>query len=189
VRGRASIWDLLPVTVKAISPLPVLASGGIGDGAGLARALTLGAQGVSLGTRFVASDEAGVHLAYKRRIVESTAADTVYNELYDVWWPNAPHRTLRNKTLLEWEAAGRPAAGARPGEGTSIGTRRMGDGQVRDWPRYAIGVPTPDFDGDIEYAPLWAGESCSVVNDIKPAAQIVRDLVREAEAVLGAASR
>jgi len=188
VRGRTSIWDLLPLTVKAVSPLPVLASGGIGDGAGLARALTLGAQGVSLGTRFVASDEAWAHPAYKRRVVESAAADTVYNELYDVWWPNAPHRTLRNKTLLEWEAAGRPAAGARPREGMSIGTRRMGDGQVRDWPRYAIGVATPDFDGDIEYAPLWAGESCSVVNDIKPAAQIVRDLIRQAEAALEASS-
>jgi nitronate monooxygenase len=189
VRGSSSIWELLPVTVNAVSPLPVLASGGIGDGAGLARALTLGAQGVSLGTRFVASDEAWAHPAYKRRIVESTAADTVCNELYDGGWPNAPHRTLRNKTMLEWEAAGRPPSGKRPGEGTSIGKRRMGDGQVRDWPRYAIGVATPDFDGDLEYAPLWAGESCSVVNDIKPAAQIVRDLVQEAEAALAATSR
>ena len=189
VRGQSSIWDLLPATVKAVSPLPVLASGGIGDGAGLARALSAGAQGVSLGTRFVASDEAWAHPAYKRRIIESTAADTVYNELYDGGWPNAPHRTLRNKTLLEWEAAGRPPVGQRPGEGTSIGMRRMGDGQVREWPRYAIGVATPDFDGDLEYAPLWAGESCSVVNDIKPAAQIVRDLVREAEAALAVSSR
>lgn len=188
VRGRTSIWDLVPATVKAVSPLPVLASGGIGDGAGLARALSLGAQGVSLGTRFVASDEAWAHPAYKRRIVESTAVDTVYNEFYDGGWPNAPRRTLRNKTLLEWEAAGRPPAGTRPGEGTSIGKRRMGDGEVRDWRRYAIGVATPDFDGDVEYAPLWAGESCSVVNDIKPAAQIVRDLVREAEAALAASS-
>jgi len=187
VRGRTSIWDLLPVIIKAITPVPVLASGGIGDGAGLARALSLGAQGVSLGTRFVASDEAWAHPAYKRRIVESTAADTVYNELYDIGWPNAPHRTLRNRTLLEWEAAGRPPAGRRPGEGTFIGKRRVGD-QVRDWPRYASGIATPDFDGDIDYAPLWAGESCSVVNDIKPAAQIVRDLVREAEAALAVSS-
>lgn len=65
------------MTVPAVSPVPVLASGGIGDGAGLARALTLGAQGVSLGTRFVASDEANAHPEYKRRIVSSVAADTV----------------------------------------------------------------------------------------------------------------
>jgi nitronate monooxygenase/enoyl-[acyl-carrier protein] reductase II len=61
----------------------------------------------------------------------------------------------------------------------------MGDGQVKDWPRYAIGVATPDFDGDIDYAPLWAGESCSVVKDIKPAGEIVRDLVRDAATAMG----
>ena len=164
----------------------MLASGGIGDGAGVARAIGLGAQGVSLGTRFVATDEFLAHPAYKRRIVESTASDTVLNELYDVWWPRAPHRTLRNKTLAEWEAAGRPPSGKRPGEGTSIGRRRIGSGDIVDWPRYAIGVAPPDFDGDIEYAPLWAGESCSVVNDIKPAGDIVRDLAREADAVMAA---
>src|SRR5207245_2017770 len=83
--------------------------------------------------------------------------ETVLNELYDVWWPNAPHRTLRNKTFFEWEAAGRPPSGRRPGEGTSIGKKRMGSGEVVEWPRYAIGTAPPDFDGDIEYAPLWAG--------------------------------
>jgi nitronate monooxygenase/enoyl-[acyl-carrier protein] reductase II len=184
VRGTTSIWRLLPATVDAVAPLPVLASGGIGDGAGLARALQLGAQGVSLGTRFVACDEAWLHPAYKQRIVDSQADDTVLNSLYDVWWPDAPHRTLRNKTFEEWEAAGRPPSGARPGEGTSIGRRQLTTGKWVEWPRYAIGSVQPDFEGDIEYAPLWAGESCSVVNDIKPAAEIIRDLVREAEAAL-----
>jgi NAD(P)H-dependent flavin oxidoreductase YrpB (nitropropane dioxygenase family) len=185
VKGTTSIWDLLPAAVEAIKPLPVLAAGGIGDGAGLARALRLGAQGVSLGTRFVASEEAWTHPAYKQRIVDSTAADTVYSELYDVGWIDAPHRTLRNKTYSEWEEAGRPPSGSRPGEGTSIGKRTMSTGEVEEWPRYAIGSPPPDFDGDIEYTPLWAGESCSVVNDIKPAGDIVRGLIRDAEAALG----
>jgi nitronate monooxygenase len=182
VRGTTSIWKLLPATVDAVKPLPVLASGGIGDGAGLARALAMGAQGVSLGTRFVASDEAWLHPVYKQRIVDSTAEDTVYNTLYDVWWPDAPHRTLRNKTLAEWEAAGRPPPGSRPGEGISIGRRRLSSAEWAEWPRYAVGTVPPDFEGDVEYAPMWAGESCSVVNDIKPAAEIVRDLVREAGA-------
>jgi nitronate monooxygenase len=184
VRGTTSIWELLPATIEAIDPVPVLASGGIGDGAGVARALRAGAQGFSLGTRFVASDEAWVHPAYKLRIVQSTAKDTVYNDLYDVWWPGAPHRTLRNKTFAEWDAAGRPPTGKRPGEGTSIGKRTVFSGEVTEWPRYAIGTAPPDFDGDIEYAPLWAGESCTVVNDIKPAREIVRDLVRDAIAAL-----
>jgi nitronate monooxygenase len=185
VRGTTSIWELLPKTIQAIDPVPVLASGGIGDGDGVARALRAGAQGVSLGTRFVASDEAWVHPAYKLRIVQSTAQDTVLNELYDVPWPGAPHRTLRNKTFAEWDAAGRPPTGERPGDGTSIGKRTIWNGERADWPRYAIGTAPPDFDGDIEYAPLWAGESCTVVNDIKPAGEIVRDLVRDAEAALG----
>ncbi|HET7467651.1 MAG TPA: nitronate monooxygenase [Candidatus Dormibacteraeota bacterium] len=184
VRGSTSIWDLLPDTVRALKPLPVLASGGIGDGEALARAITLGAQGASLGTRFVACDETWVHPAYKQRIVDGNAEETVLNELYDVGWPDAPHRTLRNKTQAEWEAAGCPPSGSRPGEGTSIGLRTNSNGERAEWIRYSIGTPPPDFDGDIEYAPLWAGESVSAVNDIKPAAKIVNDLVREAEAAL-----
>jgi nitronate monooxygenase len=180
VRGTTSIWDLLPATVAAVEPTPVLASGGIGDGAGLARAIELGAQGVSLGTRFVACGEANVHPDYKARIVASSGRDTVYTEdLFDVGWPGAPHRALRNRVHAEWEAAGCPPSGSRPREGTSIGSRVYPWGTA-EWPRYAVGMTTREFDGDVEYAPLWAGESCSVVNDIKPAAQIVADLVREA---------
>jgi nitronate monooxygenase/enoyl-[acyl-carrier protein] reductase II len=185
VRGTTSVWKLVPATVAAVSPLPVLASGGIGDGAGVAGALSLGAQGVSLGTRFVASDEANVHPEYKRRVVASDAVDTVYTEdLYDVGWPDAAHRTLRNRTFVEWEAAGRPPSGSRPGEGTIIGRRKALTGDVIAWRRYASGMATPDFDGDLDYAPLWAGESCSLVNDIKPAGEIVRELVRDAETAL-----
>ncbi len=185
VRGTTSVWELLPEVVRALKPLPVLASGGIGDGAGVARALQFGAQGVSVGTRFIASDEAWVHPGYKQRIVESTARDTELNELFDVWWPNAPHRSLKSsKTFVEWVAAGRPPSGSRPGEGTSIGRRRLSDGKMQDWPRYAVGTVAPDFEGDWEYAPLWSGESCSDVNEIKPAAEIVADLVRDAEAAL-----
>jgi NAD(P)H-dependent flavin oxidoreductase YrpB (nitropropane dioxygenase family) len=187
VRGTTPIWELLPAVVEAVRPVPVLASGGIGDGAGLAGALEVGAQGVSLGTRFVASDEAWIHPAHKQRVVESTAEDTVYKELYDVWWPGAPHRTLRNKTSDEWDAAGRPPRGMRPGEGTSIGKRRLASGDVQDWPRYAVGIVPPNFAGDLEYVPMLAGESCSVVNDIKPAAQIVKDLVHDAETALAEA--
>jgi nitronate monooxygenase len=184
VRGTTSIWELLPAAVEALHPLPVLASGGIGDGTGIARAVRLGASGVSLGTRFVACDETWVHPEYRKRIVDATAADTVLNELYDVDWPNAPHRTLRNKTYAEWEAAGCPPRGARPGEGTSIGHRSNTMGERVEWKRYSVGTAPPDFDGDIEYAPLWAGMSVDVVNDIQPASEIIRSLVRDAEAAL-----
>ena len=189
VRGTTSIWDLIPRAVEAVSPTPALASGGIGDGAGLARALELGAQGVSLGTRFVASEEAHVPREYKARIVSSDASETVLTaDLFDVGWPDAPHRTLRNRIHEEWVAAGRPPSGKRPGEGTTIGRDRTPSGEIEDWQRYAPQVATPEFDGDIEYAPLWAGESCSVVDDIKPAGEIVRDLVRHAADALAAST-
>jgi hypothetical protein len=57
-------------------------------------------------------------------------------------------------------------------------------GHQDEWPRYATGMLVPDFEGDPELAPMWAGESVAVVNDLKPAADIIRDLVREAEAAM-----
>jgi NAD(P)H-dependent flavin oxidoreductase YrpB (nitropropane dioxygenase family) len=184
VRGTESVWDLLPATVDAVAPVPVLASGGIGNAEGVARALSLGAQGVSLGTRFVASEEADAHPAYKRRIVEAKADDTVYTELFDVGWPDAPHRVLRNRVFDEWEAAGCPAPGARPGEGGPIGRLAVAGGEPRDWIRYSVGSPLASFDGDIEDAPLWAGESVDFVAGVSPAGEIVRSLAAEAAAIL-----
>lgn len=186
VRGTTSIWELLPAVVAAVSPLPVLASGGIGDGEGIARALSLGAQGVSLGTRFVASDESNAHPEYKRRIVESRATDTVYtDDLYDIHWPGAPTRTLRNRTYDEWDAAGRPPPGERPGEGTIVGTLRMPSGETYDLPRYAgSGSPLVGFEGDLDYPAMWCGESAEVVDDVMPAAEIVRRLAADAAAAL-----
>lgn len=185
VRATESLWEALPRVVDAVRPLPVIAAGGIGDGAAIARAIRLGAQGVSMGTRFVASDEAWTHRAYKERIVRSRAEDTVLGGIFEVWWPGAPHRVLRNRIVREWEEAGRPPLGRRPGEGTPIGNRRRPWGAVEEWPRYAVGMMPPDFEGDPDEAPMWAGESVSAVNEIKPAAQIVEQLVREAEEALG----
>lgn len=184
VKATRSIWENLPATVKAIDPLPVLASGGIGDGRAIARALRLGAQGVSLGTRFVASEEAWTDRIYKERVTQSRVEDTFYGDLFDVDWEGAPHRVIRNRTFDEWDAAGRPPVGRRPGQGTTIGTYRTPWGDELPWQRYAVRMIPPDFDGDIELAPMWAGESCSEVNNIKPAGDIVRDLAREAEAAL-----
>lgn len=188
VIATASIWELLPPIVEAVSPIPVLASGGIGNGAGIALALTRGAQGVSLGTRFVATDESNAHPEYKRRIVESSAEDTVYTEdLYDVFWPGAPHRTLRNRNFDEWEAAGRPSAGNRPGEGTTVGTLRLPSGDAYELPRYGgAGSPLVSFEGDLDYMAMWAGESVGVVHDVRPAGEIVARLAAEATEHLAA---
>ena len=186
VRGTTSIWELLPAVVRAVSPLPVLASGGIGDGRGIARAIELRAQGVSLGTRFVASEESRAHSEYKRRIVNSVATDTVYTtDLYDISWPGAPTRTLRNRTFAEWDAAGRPAPGQRPGEGTNVGKLRLPSGESLELPRYGgAGSPLVGFEGDLDYMAMWAGESVEFVKEILPAAEIVRRLAQDAASAL-----
>jgi NAD(P)H-dependent flavin oxidoreductase YrpB (nitropropane dioxygenase family) len=186
VLAKRSIWETLPATVQALGTTPVLASGGIADGRTIARALKAGAQGVSLGTRFVACEEAWIHPHYKRRIVAATAEDTDYSEdLFDGGWPNAPHRFLKNRTYREWVAAGRPPSGKRPGEGERIGTMRMpwADVEVH---RYDAAMLLPTFDGDPEDFVMWAGRSVDQVKDLKPAREIVRDLVRETEGALAA---
>jgi NAD(P)H-dependent flavin oxidoreductase YrpB (nitropropane dioxygenase family) len=189
VRGRTGLITLVPAVVEAVAPIPVIAAGGIANGRGIAAALSLGAQGVLMGTRFVASEEAYISQAYKMKVVQARSENLLYSEdLFDRGWENAPHRVIRNKLVDEWEAAGRPASGHRPGEGSAIGTREIGNVRT-DCLRYAPLMLTADFDGDVEYGPLWAGESCNLVNDILPAAQIVRDLVRQAEATIAALPR
>jgi len=103
--------------------------------------------------------------------------------LFDIGW-DAPHRVLRNLTVDEWERAGRPARGERPGEGAAIGTAPRGDATAELLKYAANSYPTPGFTGDIENAVLYAGESCTLIHDMKPAAQIVRDLVEEAGAII-----
>lgn len=139
-----------------------------------------------MGTRFVASEEAFIPRLYKESVVKARSDDTVYCEqLFDVGWPNAPHRVIRNRGVEEWEAAGRPASGQRPGEGTVIGKITRG-GQTVEVPRYGATMLTPEFEGDVERAPYWAGESCGLINDIKPAGTIVADLVDEAQRIIAA---
>lgn len=183
VRGTTSLATLVPAVVEAVAPLPVIAAGGIATGRGLVAALGLGADAVSMGTRFLASEESRASSGYKERIVHAHAEDTVHTTLFDIGWRDAPHRVLRNKAVDEWAAAGHPPPGRRPGEGTIVGRMPVG-GTMTDVPRYFVGNPMVGFEGDIEYAALYAGESCGLVNDVRPAAAIVRDVVSEAEAVL-----
>jgi NAD(P)H-dependent flavin oxidoreductase YrpB (nitropropane dioxygenase family) len=183
VKSTTALSTVVPAVVEVVKPVPVIASGGVADGRGLVAALSLGAQAISMGTRFLASQEAQAPREYKERIVQGTAEETVYTQLFDIGWPDAPHRVLRNKAVAEWEAAGRPPTGRRPGEGTVVGSMPLADTLV-DVVRYAVFPPKPGFTGDLDYVALYAGESCSLVHDIKPAAQIVREVMREAEEVI-----
>jgi len=170
--------------VEAVKPVPVIAAGGIATSPGIVAALSLGAQGVYMGTRFLCSEEAFAAQGYKERVVQSTAKDTVYTQLFNVGWPDAPYRVLRNKAVTEWEAAGCPSSGQRPGEGSIIGAAPKAGTTVELVKYPPSSYPTPGFQGNMEYTVLYAGESCGLVHDIKPAAQIVHDLVHEAEAVI-----
>jgi NAD(P)H-dependent flavin oxidoreductase YrpB (nitropropane dioxygenase family) len=186
VRGTTALAVLLAAVVPAVRPVPVVAAGGIADGSGLAAALVLGAQAAAMGTRFLASDEAHASPAYKQRLVAARAEDTVLTSLYDIGWPDAPHRVLRTRVYDTWEAAGRPPSGSRPGEGTSIGTATIGSMAI-PVPRYSTIPPLPDFAGEIDDFCLYAGQSCTLIADVRPAAAIVAETVRDAEQRLGAA--
>ena len=98
VRGSVATMPLVPAVVDAVSPVPVVAAGGIADGRGLAAALALGAAGAWIGTRFLASNEAAIHPRYRERILQANEADTIYlDNLFDIRWPNAPHLRLEIK--------------------------------------------------------------------------------------------
>jgi nitronate monooxygenase len=183
VKGTTSLTVLLPAIVDAVGPLPVIGSGGIADGRGLVAALSLGAQAVSIGTRFLASAEANASTAYKERVIAAKAEDTVYLEHFGVGWSDAPHRVLRNASVERWESAGRPPAGQRPGEGAVLGTMRSG-GTTIEIPAYSAYLPEVDVTADIEQMALYAGQSCSLIDAVQPAAEIVDDIVRSASAAI-----
>lgn len=120
--GEAPLMAL----VDAAKGVPVIAAGGIADGRGLAAALALGACGVWIGTRFIASAESGNHAGHKRKVVEAGFSDLVETTLFDGGWPDSPHRVVRNSTYRHWEAAGRPLrfAARRGREDRRISGRR-----------------------------------------------------------------
>jgi nitronate monooxygenase len=181
VRGNVATLPLIPAVVDAVAPVPVVAAGGIADGRGLAAALALGAAGAWIGTRFLASREAAIHPRYRELILNASETDTVFVEdLFDIGWPNAPHRVLRNKTVEAWEAAGRPPPGRRPGEGEVIATSPSAGPIVR----YRCASPGPDTEGDIDAMPQWAGQSVGLVSKQQSAGDIVREIAAEAEAIL-----
>jgi NAD(P)H-dependent flavin oxidoreductase YrpB (nitropropane dioxygenase family) len=181
VRGTVATMPLIPAVVDAVSPVPVVAAGGIADGRGLAAALALGAAGAWIGTRFLASQEATIHPRYRELLLQASETDTVFVEdLFDINWPKAPHRVLRNKTVESWEAAGRPPPGKRPGEGDVI-ARSPAAGPIV---RYQCTSASHDTEGDIDAMPLWAGQSVGLVSKLQPAGDIVRDIAGEAEAIL-----
>jgi enoyl-[acyl-carrier protein] reductase II len=145
--------------VKAVQ-LPVIASGGVADGAGVAALLALGADAVQLGTRFIATPEASVHDNYKRAVL---AADVDGSAL--VARGRLPIRQLKNAFSEKFNAAER--AGATQAELDEIFK--------------AASLKQAALEGDVEWGKVEAGQSAGLVDEILPAAEVVRRLVLEME--------
>jgi NAD(P)H-dependent flavin oxidoreductase YrpB (nitropropane dioxygenase family) len=166
--GWMATMALVPMVVQAVAPRPVLAAGGIADGRGLAAALALGADGVLLGTRFLATDEAPLHPNYKQAIVHSDGHNTVLTEIPDIAvgqvWPGAMARALRNRFIERW--AGREWALRQQAQHAS---------QALLAARQA---------GDVDNATLLMGQDAGLIDAVLPAAEVIRRMTTEAQAIM-----
>lgn len=177
------VWDqvatmaLVPSVVDAVpASVPVVAAGGIADGRGLTSVLALGAAGAWMGTRFLASEEAHIHPAYRDALLKANETDTVYTTLFDGGWPNAPHRVLHNSTFMNWKLAGCPPTGERPREGEVAAVLKG----RRPSLYYEDAIPVPGMIGEVGKMALYAGQSVGLVSEVKPAATIVREIAEAA---------
>jgi nitronate monooxygenase/enoyl-[acyl-carrier protein] reductase II len=169
--GSVSTMVLVPQVVDVAGRIPVVAAGGVADGRGLAAALALGAQGVAMGTRFLASAEMAVSAEWKRMILDADATDAVQAELLEAILPayNRPHyraagRVLRTPFYDRWADRVDELAARAAQVGPEVLSAILAG-------------------GGHEYVPF-AGQSAGLVHDILPAAEIVRRTVAEAEGIL-----
>jgi NAD(P)H-dependent flavin oxidoreductase YrpB (nitropropane dioxygenase family) len=165
--GTMAATVVVRQVVKAVDPLPVLAAGGFADGAGLAAALALGAAGVLLGTRFLATDESPVEDEYKSAIVASNGEDTIVTTIPDTLsgrdWPGAWARARRTRFIEEW-------LGREP---------ELRRSRAAVWARLEAAEKS-----DPDYGLMWIGQSAGLIDSILPAGEVVRQIVAEAEEIL-----
>jgi enoyl-[acyl-carrier protein] reductase II len=159
--GELTTMALVPQVASAVK-IPVIAAGGIADGRGLAAAFALGAEGVQLGTRFICCTECTVHLNFKQAVVNARDRGTAITGQST----GHPVRCLRNKLTAEFEKMEELHA-------TSEEIEKLGSGKLRS----AV------VDGDTEWGSLMAGQSAGMVNDIRPAAEIIKSLFAEANEI------
>lgn len=160
--GEITTMALVPQVVDSVS-VPVVAAGGIGDGRGLAAALSLGAQGVQLGTRFVCSEECVAHANFKRKLIEARDRATVVAG----YSTGHPVRCLENRMTRQFLAMEKAGASVEELE-------RFGEGKLQ----------LAALEGDMENGSLMAGQICGLIKEIKPAAAIIEEIVAEAELII-----
>jgi NAD(P)H-dependent flavin oxidoreductase YrpB (nitropropane dioxygenase family) len=161
--GRIGTMALLPQAIDAAAPVPILAAGGIGDGRGLAASLAIGCIGVWVGTRFLATNEGGALDANKQRILDSTDEDTRVSTAYT-------GKTLRaslNGYHRLWEESGLDPL---PFPTQVLLSSALLWGFVKT--------------GQTDYIGGLAGQVSGLIHDIKPARQVVEEMVEEAVDIL-----
>ncbi|HET8673810.1 MAG TPA: nitronate monooxygenase [Thermoleophilaceae bacterium] len=187
VRGTTPALELLQqVRERLPDGYPLWLAGGIADGADVRRALDSGAEAAVLGTRFLMSDESRAHKAYKQRLMESR--ETVLTELFSLGWV-AKHRVIWNQAAERWlrgDPRG-PAWVRLLNRATAPALSRLPDGaQMATLKRQSAAAPflsprPPTDTGPrnlLDAGPLYAGETVSRIHDIRPAAELVRELAR-----------
>ena len=160
--GGTATMALIPQMVDAVR-VPVVAAGGIADGRGLAAALALGASGILLGTRFVATRESQAPEFYKKRLLEGESETTTVTDVFSGLWA----RALPNTFSREYRASGAPVL-------PPVLQRNA----ANDIYQAAL------QQGNGEYYPMWSGQSVGLIRDLPGAADVVEAIVREAHAVL-----
>lgn len=160
--------------------IPLVASGGIADGRGLVAALALGADGVQCGTAFLASTESFAHDYHKQRLIAAKAGETVHTDLFAINWPpNSPVRVLHNSVT----DAAKTLWGHHPDQLPRV---VIGDEEGRPLYKFGTDSPLRSTTGDFEQMALYAGEGAALVSAVRPAAEIIAAMIREAEQAMSA---
>jgi NAD(P)H-dependent flavin oxidoreductase YrpB (nitropropane dioxygenase family) len=180
-RTAATLKNILTAVPRSVL---VLAAGGIADGRSVVEALAHGADGVWVGTRLVASAEANAHAEYKRRIVTASGLATAKTTMFGPEWPGQRIQVLRNRVVNEWagsesEIPNPPPPPAIIGH-TKLMPNTVPGGVPYDLPKFSAMLPTPDTTGDFEEMCMAAGECAKQIKEVKPATQIVHDMMAEA---------
>ena len=170
------LCELLPAVVKAVSPVPVLAAGGIVTAQQVAAALSIGAAGVSIGTRFIASPEAYAHEDYKRLLIETE--QTRLTSLYGQEIPHFNPMRVLNIGLAKEYQDNESSAPNDPESQPIIAMMHLG-GEKIPLRRFTSFPPTPDTSGAISELPMLAGSGAGLIKEIKPAADIIEELTAE----------
>jgi nitronate monooxygenase len=182
VQSTTPLAALLPQVVATAGDCPAVAAGGIASASAITQVIAAGAAAATLGTRFLATREAAVHPDYQAALLAARAEDTAFTNCFDIDWPHAMHRVLRNSTFTAWEAAGSPPPPHRPGEGDIV-FRQDGTEHVR----YCDTPPGPDATGDALGACLYAGTGVGDVDRIEGAGELVSRFGAEIMAALASA--